>query len=207
MRNSTLAFAVLLACGASSRPNNSVAQTSTEKDSTSGSICVLPNSPEPPTRISPGGEYNPDTLMVRVDKREPIRWPHNKPLLVENLDMQDSHLVVLTSDGKQIQSFRFKFSDYHDAKLCVYFDGYQGVQLGNRTDALWCKVKNRDCWRYIVQGIVGASFGLETLFREVGSPNGTATHFIKRHCPVNEASGKDFIIQLLQNSRGSREGN
>ncbi len=93
--------------------------------------------------------------MVRVDKREPIRWPHNKPLLVENLDIRNNHLVVLTSDGKQIQSFRFKFSDYHDAKLCVYFDGYQGVQLGNRTDALWCKVRNRDCWRYTAQGIVG----------------------------------------------------
>ena len=92
--------------------------------------------------------------MVRVDKREPIRWPHNKPLLVQNLGMEDNHLVVLTSDGKQIRSFRFKFSDYHDAKLCVYFDGYQGVQLGNRRDALWCKVKNRDCW-YVAQGIVG----------------------------------------------------
>jgi TonB family protein len=93
--------------------------------------------------------------MVRVDKREPISWPHKKPLLIENLDMRDNHLVVLTSDGKQIQSFRFKFSDYNDAKLCVYFDGYQGVQLGNRSDALWCKVKNRDCWRYIARGIVG----------------------------------------------------
>jgi len=26
------------------------------------------------------------------------------------------------------------------------FDGYQGVQLGNCTVALWCKVKNQDCW-------------------------------------------------------------
>ncbi len=83
----------------------------------SGSVCVLPNSPERPTRISPGGEYNPDTLTVRIDKREPIRWPHKKPAIIENLDMQDSHLVVLTSDGKRIQSFRFNFSDYHDAKL------------------------------------------------------------------------------------------
>jgi hypothetical protein len=33
-----------------------------------GSICVLPNSPEPPTRISPGGDYNPDTLTIRIDK-------------------------------------------------------------------------------------------------------------------------------------------
>jgi hypothetical protein len=156
MKNAPVAFTILLACGALSLPSNSVAQAeSTERDSTSGSVCVLPNSPEPPTRISPGGEYNPNTLTLRVDNREPIRWPHRKPLLIENLDMQNSHLVVLTSDGKRIQSFRFKFSEYHDAKLCVYFDGYQGVQLGNRTNALWCKVKNRACWPDIAQGIVG----------------------------------------------------
>src|ERR1700751_104701 len=156
MKNATLAFTVLLACGALSLPSNSVAQAkSPERDSTSGSVCVLPNSPEQPTRTSPGGEYNPDTLMLRVDNREPMRWPRRKPLLIRNLDMQNIHLVVLTSDGTRIKSFRFKFSDYHDANLCVYFDGYQGVQLGNRTDALWCKVKNRDCWPHIARGIVG----------------------------------------------------
>src|SRR5882672_8712064 len=96
-----------------------------------GTICVLPNSPEPPTRISPGGEYNPSTLTLRIDKQEPIRWPHKQPVLIDGLDLQTNHLVVLTSDGKRIQSFRFKFSEDDDAKLCIYFDGYQGVQLGN----------------------------------------------------------------------------
>ncbi len=112
----------------------------------SGSICVLPNSPEPPTRISPGGEYNPDTLTVRIDKGQSVRWPHKQPILINGLDLQEDHLVVLTSDGKRIQSFRFKFSKEDDAKLCVYFDGYQGVQLGNTKNALWCKVKTLACW-------------------------------------------------------------
>ncbi|PYX30551.1 MAG: hypothetical protein DMG80_12525 [Acidobacteria bacterium] len=76
-----------------------------------------------------------------------MRWPHKKPILIDGLDLQKPHLVVLTSDGKRIQSFRFKFSEYHDARLCVSFDGYQGVQLGNRTVALWCKAKQGDCWR------------------------------------------------------------
>jgi hypothetical protein len=147
MKELNLAFAVLLVSGALFLPSNSVAQaTSTETNSESGSICVLPNSPEPPTRISPGGWYNPNTLTVRLDKREPIRWPHKKPILIENLDMRGNHLVVLTSDGKRIQSLRFKFSDYHDAQLCVYFDGYQGVQLGNKKNADWCRVKVRACW-------------------------------------------------------------
>src|SRR5881227_1575680 len=108
-----------------------------------GSICVLPNSPEPPTRFSPGGEYNPKTLTLRIDAQEPIRWPHNQPVLIDGLDPQMSHLVVLTSDRKRIQSFRFKFAEDDYARLCIYFDGYQGVQLGNKKNADWCRVKVR----------------------------------------------------------------
>jgi len=129
-------------------PGRAAPQAAPIKDnSKSGSICVLPNSPEPPTRISPGGEYNPDTLIVRVDQGQPIRWPHKEPVLIDSLDLQQRHLVVLTSDGKRIKSFRFKFSEDDDARVCIYFDGYQGVQLGNRTIALWCKAKTRACWR------------------------------------------------------------
>jgi hypothetical protein len=129
-------------------PSSPAAQTaSVGENNKTGSICVLPNSPEPPTRFSQGGEYNPDTLMVRVDSRESLRWPHKSRLLIDGLDLRQRHLVVLTSDGKRIQSFRFKFSQDDDAKLCMAFDGYQGVQLGNRTNADWCRVKNRDCWR------------------------------------------------------------
>jgi hypothetical protein len=76
------------------------------------------------TRISPGGEYNPKTLTLRIAKQEPIRWPHKQPLLIDGLDLQTNHLVLLTSDGKRIQSFRFKFSEDDDARLCIYFDGF-----------------------------------------------------------------------------------
>jgi hypothetical protein len=111
-----------------------------------GSVCVLPNSAERPTRISPGGDYNPDTLTVRIDKGQPLRWPHKEPVLIDELDLQGQHLVVLTSDGKRIQSFRFKFTEEDKAKLCIYFDGYQGVQLGDRKNALWCAAKTKACW-------------------------------------------------------------
>ena len=97
--------------------------------------------------ISPSGFYNPDTLTVRIDKRDAIHWPHKTQTLINGLDVEGKHLIALTSDGRQIMSTRFKFSDYHDAHLCAYFDGYQGIQLGNTSDALWCKVKKRDCWR------------------------------------------------------------
>jgi hypothetical protein len=105
-----------------------------------GTVCVLPNSSEPPTRISPGGEYNPATLSVRIDK-QPILRPHKKPVRIEHLSLNERHLVVLTSDGKRIQSFWFQFSDYQDVELCLYFDGYQGVQLRDKQGALWCRCK------------------------------------------------------------------
>ena len=148
MRKARALTAALLFSGVLSLPINSVAQTRpSESNNEHGGICVLPNSPEPPTRISPGGEYNPNTLTLRIDKQEPIRWPHKQPVLIDSLDLQTNHLVVLTSDGKRIQSFRFKFSEDDDAKLCIYFDGYQGVQLGNKKNADWCRVKVRACWR------------------------------------------------------------
>jgi hypothetical protein len=138
---------VLLACSALMLSNSSfLEQALTAGTGTSGAICVLPNSPEPPTRISPGGEYNPTTLTLRLDQRRSILWPHKDLIVKDNLDLQERHLVVLTSDGKGIQSFRFKFSDYRDDRLCIYYDGYQRVQLGNRTDAPWCKVAARRCW-------------------------------------------------------------
>jgi hypothetical protein len=139
---------VLLVCSALALSSGTFAgQASTQANVSGGAVCVLPNSPEPPTRISPGGEYNPATLTLRIDKRESIPWPHKKPVVIDGLGLEDSHMVVLTSDGKRIQSFRFRFPEYHDAKLCISYDGYQGVQLGNRTNALWCKAQNRHCWQ------------------------------------------------------------
>jgi hypothetical protein len=107
-----------------------------------GSICVAPNSSERPTRFSPGGDYNPATLLLKIDQKEAIPWPHQKPLSIKELTLEDPHLIVLTSDGKRIQSFRFRFSVYPTPELCMSFDGYQGVQLydkgTNRRRAKYC---------------------------------------------------------------------
>lgn len=147
MKNAKFLAATLLISGVLSR-TKSVAQTkATELNNKPGSICILPNPVEPPTRISPGGEYNPKTLTLRIDKHEPILWPHRQPVLIDGLDLRTNHLAALTSDGKQIQSFRFKFGEDNAGKLCIYYDGYQGVQLGNKNNADWCRVKARTCWR------------------------------------------------------------
>lgn len=110
-----------------------------------GTVCVLPNSTDPPTRFSRGGEYNLATLTVSIDKRPPIPWPHKRPVKMESLAINERHLLVLKSDGKRIQSLWFQFSEYKDSTLCLCFDSYQGVQLGDRHNALWCKAAMKSC--------------------------------------------------------------
>jgi hypothetical protein len=107
----------------------------------SGTVCVIPNSEKPPTIISPGGEYNPATLLLRIDKRPAIHWPHKETFKVAGLDLKERHLVVLISDGKRIQSFWFRFAEFRAADhLCISFDGYQGVNL-QEADPPYCKCK------------------------------------------------------------------
>jgi hypothetical protein len=144
MKSRRISIAILLALASAA----SDAQAASENGKSApgarlehGTICVLPNSAESPTRISPGGMYNPATLALSIDKGKPILWPHKRSVEIENLTLNERHLIVLTSDGKRIQSFRFRFSDYKQSRLCLYFDGYEGVQLGNGANALWCKCK------------------------------------------------------------------
>jgi hypothetical protein len=92
-----------------------------------GTVCVLPNSSESPTTVSPGGAYNAATLAIRIDKGETTIWPHKRSMEIGGLDLKERHLMILFSDGKRIQSLWFRFSD--SDSLCVAFDGYQGVQL------------------------------------------------------------------------------
>ncbi len=104
-----------------------------------GTVCVAPNSAKFPMRISPGGEYNPATLSVKIDGRQTILWPHKESVKIDRLDLAERHLVVLTSDGKKIQSFWFRFSSFTSPDLCIAFDGYQGVQLREAKGAPWCR--------------------------------------------------------------------
>jgi hypothetical protein len=101
---------------------------------------VVWNSAEPPTHVLTES-YNPATLKLRIDKRPAVLWPHKEDLKLENLDLSERHLVVLTSDRKPIESFWFRFSEFNSAELCMKFDGYQGVQLADARSSRWCKCK------------------------------------------------------------------
>ena len=106
-----------------------------------GSVCVAPNPAQLPKLISPGFEYNPATLSLKIDKRQAIPWPHKDSVRIDGLDLKERHLVVLTSDGKRLQSFWFRFSDYENVDLCIAFDGYGGPELREAKGTPWCKCK------------------------------------------------------------------
>jgi hypothetical protein len=99
----------------------------------------MPISPTPPQWLSPGQSYNPDTLSIKFDQRQTVRWSKKDWTKFDDFDPAVRHLVVLTSDGKRIQSFWFRFSDYHADSLCLSFDGYQGVDLQRSTPRCKCK--------------------------------------------------------------------
>ena len=107
--------------------------------STSGSVCVAPNSEEPPTRVSPGQMFNPATLLIRIDKRKALAWQHNGSLKIDGLALNERHLLAVISDGKPIQSLWFRFTQYKSSELCASFDGNRGVQLDEKNRSPWCK--------------------------------------------------------------------
>jgi len=104
-----------------------------------GSVCVAPNSTEAPIRFSPAQNYSPATLSIRLDKGSLAPWPHKQGMKIGDLDFSERHLVTVTSDGKRLFSFWFKFSDYRSSDLCLSFDGYEGAQLQERK--AWCSCK------------------------------------------------------------------
>ena|ERR1700722_12686662 len=103
-----------------------------------GTVCVGPVSPERPNFVSPGGFYNPTTLTVRIDKEKPIIGPHKNCVKVDNLDLSKRHLVVVSSDGKPIQSLWFRFFE-GTTEVCLDFDSYDLITINDKKYAKWCK--------------------------------------------------------------------
>jgi hypothetical protein len=57
-----------------------------------GTVCVAPNSTEPPKLFSPGQYF----------------WPHKAGMTIDDLDFNERHLVTVTSDGKRLFSCKCK---------------------------------------------------------------------------------------------------
>jgi hypothetical protein len=92
-----------------------------------GMLCVIPN---PPGCCQYGGvPFDPTSLMFRIDNGKKTPWPEKTGVRIDGMKLEEKHLVVVYSGGKPIQSFRFRFADYHKTDLCLLFDGYGGPDL------------------------------------------------------------------------------
>lgn len=114
--------------------------TSPAMPADNGTICVAPV----PLDILSGKYvlgpilFNPATLSLQVDKSAQIPWPHKVAFKVTGLDLRQRHLVTLISDGKPIQSFWFRFTDFQSTDLCLSFDSFP-PELQEAKHAPWCK--------------------------------------------------------------------
>jgi hypothetical protein len=106
-----------------------------------GSVCVASRVDDPWWKVASPDATNTRGLSVKIDNRPTAPWPRVKSLRLDDLDLQDSHvLVILDANGKAVESVRFKFSSYTKADLCMSYDGYQGMQLSEATRRTpWCK--------------------------------------------------------------------
>jgi hypothetical protein len=110
-------------------------------DSSAGSLCVASRVDDPWWKVAAPDATNTRGFSVKIDNRPAAPWPRVKSLRFDDLDLQDSHLlVILDANRKPVESVRFKFSSYKKADLCMWYDGYQGMQLAEATRRTpWCK--------------------------------------------------------------------
>jgi hypothetical protein len=114
----------------------SVASSSSAEPET-GMLCVIPNPPS--SQQFANVPFDQKTLMFRIDNGKKTSWPQQTGSKIEGLSLSETHLVVVYSWGKPIQSFRFRFTDYKETELCLLFDGYGGPDLRHMSRLCHCK--------------------------------------------------------------------
>ena len=111
----------------------------------SGSICVAPVPHSIDGRRGAGPESvvcAPDKYAVKIDSRKLIPWPVKTSVKITGFDLTGRHRVVVFCGNKPSQAFNFRFSEFKDKKLCLFFnDLYWTVQLWPDKECPWCKCR------------------------------------------------------------------
>lgn len=121
----------------------SVLVLSGEAQERRGAVCVASRADDPWWKVPPPEATNTRGFKVKIDSRPAAPWPAKQGLNLNDLSLEDSHLlVVIDGGGKSVESVRFRFSAYKKGELCMTYDGYQGVQLQETSrHTPWCKCK------------------------------------------------------------------
>ncbi len=108
-----------------------------------GSVCVASRADDPWWKVPPPAATDTQGFKVKIDKRPAAAWPAKHSLSLDDLSLADRHLLVaVDGSGKPVESVWFRFSDYKSKRLCMTYDGYQGMQLQDATrHTPWCRCK------------------------------------------------------------------
>lgn len=118
-----------------------------------GSLCVMavtpPNSGEK-SLANPAGGNLVKQYAIKIDELPAVLGLPGQGVPVPPLLLGESHIVRVFGDGKQVESFRFRFEDYSTNELCLVFDEfYVTWKLLNCEDAgTWgaCRPRHRLPW-------------------------------------------------------------
>lgn len=91
-----------------------------------GTVCVAPATLLPEgvgvrSLATPTGEPRARVFKVQIDGRPAVRVSDKAGVKIGGLALGRRHLVRIYGDGKPLESFRFKFSDYSSRELCLWF--------------------------------------------------------------------------------------
>ena len=81
-----------------------------------GSICLAPVKDDGDPR-----GYVSKKFAVRVDDGAWVAVPEERPTLIPQLSLESRHLVRIRDGEKQIESFRFAFSEFDSPELCLWY--------------------------------------------------------------------------------------
>jgi len=89
-----------------------------------GSVCVAPV--EKPhaggkSLANPSGGNRVQSYTVQIDSRPPVQVPVERSVAIGGIALEAKHLIKISGDGKSVASFHFRFSDYTEHDLCLWF--------------------------------------------------------------------------------------
>src|SRR5438128_1344845 len=96
-------------------------------EAVTGSLCVAAvQQPKPGEKFSaePKGLYRVRVFSIQIDNQPTIRALADRGVLVGPLSLKDKHTIRIFGDGRQVESFRFKFSSYPSSELCLLYERF-----------------------------------------------------------------------------------
>jgi hypothetical protein len=108
----------------------------------SGSLCVAPIAERPIPMAAPGLICASEKLSFTIDSLPRKTWPIKESIKFDGLDLGASHRVAIFCEDKAQQSFKFRYSEFKERKLCLFInDLYKTAQLWEDKQSPWCKCK------------------------------------------------------------------